>query len=187
MTVLQFLWNCEHTWHKKHIDKSLLARFTCYCSNCSTSPFVIGNVSTQLSGYLFPIAVLPLTSVIGNMEWNLMMSATESNIWGKIKGIRVNIVRLRVLNETFSEMCSLTSFERYPVPNAYFFVLSTNRFWHCKPSSHDTQPIPRVQSCCWWSSLVPKMHHPNGRSYKKKRIFLLNCAFGVLFLHFQLI
>lgn len=100
MTALQFLWNCEHTWHKKHIDKSFLARFTCYCSNRSTSPFVIGNVSTQLSGYLFPIAVLPLTSVIGNMEWNLMMSATESNIWGKIRWIRVNIVWLRVLNET---------------------------------------------------------------------------------------
>lgn len=34
-------------------------------------------------------------------------------------------------------------------------------FLHCKPSCHDTQPIPRVHCWCWWSSLVPKMPHPN--------------------------
>lgn len=72
-------------------------------------------------------------------------------------------------------------------PMRTFLCSRQTEFWHCKLSSHDTQPIPRVQSCCWWSSLVPKMHHPNGRSYRKERILLLNCAFGGLFLHFQLI
>lgn len=55
----------------------------CHCSSRSTSLFVTGHVSTQFSGYLLPGIFLPLMSIIGNMEWNLMMSATESNIWGE--------------------------------------------------------------------------------------------------------
>lgn len=54
----------------------------CYCSSWSTSLFVIGHVSTQLSWHLLGGRFLPLMRTSGKMEWNLMISATESNIWG---------------------------------------------------------------------------------------------------------
>lgn len=64
----------------------LIERRVCYCSSWSTSLFVTGQVSRQLSGHLPPDGFLPLTSNIGKMLWNLMMSATVSNICGEIRG-----------------------------------------------------------------------------------------------------
>lgn len=62
----------------------------CYCSSWSTSLFVTGHVSIQFSGYL-PLGIfLPLMSVIGKMEWNLIISATESNTWGETRWVLVS-------------------------------------------------------------------------------------------------
>lgn len=64
---------------------SSMERCMGYCSSWSTSLFVTGHVSRHVSGHLLPGIFLPLMSIIGKMEWNLIMFATESNIWGETR------------------------------------------------------------------------------------------------------
>lgn len=80
---------CDLPGGLQHIS-ALIKKSKCHCSSWWTSLFVTGHVSIQFSGYLLLGIFLPLMSVIGKMEWNLIMSATESNTWGETRWVPVS-------------------------------------------------------------------------------------------------
>lgn len=57
-----------------------------------------------------------------------------------------------------------------PFPERTCWCSRGIEFWHCKPSSRDTQPTPRVRCRSWWSNLVPRTRHPNVSSYKPRLV-----------------
>lgn len=129
----------------------------CHCSSSwSTSLFATAHVSRQFSGNLLPGAVFPLTSMMGKMEWNLMISATESNIWGA-EGKWAAATRY---DAGWSESVLLLCWNVAAFPGRICWWSRCSEFSRWKPSSRDTRTVPRARCRCSRSSPVPERPRP---------------------------